>query len=35
MNEWETAMAEEEIARLADKLDSYNYAANQGKAGRQ
>lgn len=32
VDEWETALAEEEIARLADELDGYDYLADQGKA---
>lgn len=35
IDEWETAMAEEEIAKLADELDGYDYLADQGKAERQ
>lgn len=35
VDEWETAMAEDEIARLADELDGYDYNADQGKAERQ
>ena len=35
VDEWETAMAEDEIARLADELDGYDYNADQEKAERQ
>ncbi len=35
VDDWETALAEEEIARLADELDGYDYIQDQGKAQQQ
>ncbi|KAF6238650.1 hypothetical protein HO173_003156 [Letharia columbiana] len=32
VDEWEIALAEDEIARLADELEGYDYVADQGKA---
>ena len=35
IDEWETAMAEEEIAKLAGELDGYDYLADQERVERQ
>ena len=35
VEEWENELAEEEIARLVDELDHYDYEADQGKGQRR
>lgn len=35
VNEWETGLAEEEIARLIEELDKYDFTRDQGKDQRQ
>ena len=35
VDEWETAIAEDELARLAEELDGFDYEQDQGKVRRQ
>jgi hypothetical protein len=34
VDEWETSLAEEELERLAEELDQFDFASDQGKEGR-